>query len=287
VTLTDIDQLTGELSHPDTSHERRAQVGRRLADLGDPRPGVGLTSDGLPDIGWLPVGGGEVHVDDRPFPVTPFYIARYPITNSQFQAFVDDPGGYANPAWWEGLSLQHPEPGTPQNPLPNHPRDTVSWYDGVAFCRWLTDRLRPAPTEIGMRLRTQGWQIRLPTEWEWLQAATGGDPTYRYPWGAEWRADFTQPLTDNLDESTAVGLYPQGRSPVGALDMCSNLWEWCLNEYDNPERVAYEGNRRRVLRGGRWAFDVKEGTTIRAREFELGPYARTAHSSFRVGCCPP
>jgi formylglycine-generating enzyme required for sulfatase activity len=56
----------------------------------------------------------------------------------------------------------------------NSPRETVSWFEAMAFCRWLSQRT--------------GSKIRLPTEWEWQQAATGGDSTREYPWPGEWDA---------------------------------------------------------------------------------------------------
>jgi formylglycine-generating enzyme required for sulfatase activity len=285
--MTELDQINEEILRPDTTHARRSLLGLRLAELGDTRPGVGVTPDGLPDIAWLSVGEGSAQVGGQRFQVRAFYIAQYPITYRQFQAFVDDPAGYANAEWWDGLSLQHDEPSEAFHPFDNYPRDNVSWYDAVAFCRWLTTRLRPAPSEMGERIRTQGWQVRLPTEWEWLQAATGGDPAYRYPWGADWQERFTQPMTDGVSTATAVGLYPQGGSPVGAMDMCSSLWEWCQNEYDSPAHTGCDGKLRRALRGGRWALDVEEGTSILERDFQLGPYVRANDTSFRIGCCPP
>jgi hypothetical protein len=42
------------------SAENRAVMGIRLALLGDPQPGVGLSEDGLPDIIWCEVRGGRV-----------------------------------------------------------------------------------------------------------------------------------------------------------------------------------------------------------------------------------
>ena len=49
-----------------------------------------------------------------------------------------------------------------------------------------------------------------------------------------------------------MGLYPQGASPVGALDMSGNIEEWCLNVYDTPLRAVPPGTARRVGRGGSW-----------------------------------
>lgn len=36
------------------------------------------------------------------FEVKPFRMAKYPVTNRQFQRFVDD-GGYEHDDWWEGI----------------------------------------------------------------------------------------------------------------------------------------------------------------------------------------
>jgi hypothetical protein len=44
-------------------HEARASVGVRLAILGDRRTGVGLCADGLPDIDWRPVKGGDATIE--------------------------------------------------------------------------------------------------------------------------------------------------------------------------------------------------------------------------------
>ena len=97
----------GETWRLPLSHEARANVGVRLALLGDRargdgRKGTGLTADGVPDIDWCPVRGGEVTlqiredmsdpnsrvVDEPTRAVEDFHIARYPVTVAQFQAFV-------------------------------------------------------------------------------------------------------------------------------------------------------------------------------------------------------
>ena len=48
------------------------------------------------------------------------------------------------------------------------------------------------------------------------------------------------------------GLYQQGVSPEGVLDLAGNVWEWCLNEYHAPENTQLAGDEGRVVRGGSW-----------------------------------
>ena len=81
--------------------------------------------------------------------------------------------------------------------------------------------------------------VRLPDEWEWQQAATGGDDRNVFPWGADWDAK-AEPWRANtfesrLGQATAVGMYPAGASPTGARDMAGTVWEWCLNKFDTPK----------------------------------------------------
>ena len=114
----------------------------------------------------------------------------------------------------------------------------VSWYDAIAYCRWLSVRLE--------------YEVRLPTEWEWQQAATGGHAENEYPWGADWSSACVNTFESHLGHTTAVGLYPQGASPLGVLDMSGNVEEWCLNEYRVPQHVGYSGNALRVVRCGSW-----------------------------------
>ena len=158
------DRLLGELADPATTHERRAFIGDRLAEIGDPRPGVGLDAMGLPQFVWLPVPAGTVKVegDAGTFRVEPFFVSRYPVTWTQYRSFLQAPDGYRDERWWEGLAQRPEQPGAQFRRKDNYPAENVSWYDAMAYCRWLSAHL--------------GYDIRLPTEWEWQQAATGGDP---------------------------------------------------------------------------------------------------------------
>jgi hypothetical protein len=54
----EVQSLLDELARPETTHRRRADIGDTFDQRGDPRPGVGLRPDGVPDLVWLPVPGG-------------------------------------------------------------------------------------------------------------------------------------------------------------------------------------------------------------------------------------
>jgi formylglycine-generating enzyme required for sulfatase activity len=188
----------------------------------------------------LPVPGGEITLEDDAgtFTVQPFAISKYPVTWAQYHSFLHAEDGYCQRRWWQGLAGREAQPGEQYRQQDNHPAEHVSWYDAVAFCRWLSARL--------------GYEVRLPTEWEWQQAATGGDPAREYPWGAGWDPAYANTWESGLCRTIAVGLYLQGVSPVGALDMSGNVGEWCLNEYETPRRADLSGTAHRVVRGGSW-----------------------------------
>ena len=90
------DRLLAELAHGGTDHTRREDIGRRLAEIGDPRPGVSV-KDGVPDLLWRPIPAGEVEIEDHGrFKVAPFHLAAYPVTYAQYQTFLDAEDGYAS-----------------------------------------------------------------------------------------------------------------------------------------------------------------------------------------------
>ena len=78
-------------------------------------------------------------------PLETFWIARYPVTYAQYHAFLEAKDGFANPEWWRGLAAPEEDrkrPGEQRFPYWNHPAEHVSWYDAVAFCRWLTAKVK-------------------------------------------------------------------------------------------------------------------------------------------------
>lgn len=224
----------------------RALAGNILAHLGDPRPGVALRDDGLPDIVWCQVPAGKFLMsDDKKIATTgAFQIGRYPVTNAQYRAFVDDEGytGRWRECWddegwkWKKRKvITKPDWAGGDFDLSNHPVVRVSWYEATAFCQWLTAKLH----EIGELARSQ--EIRLPSEAEWEKAARSTDGK-TYPWGEEITPELANYGDTGLGVTSAVGCFPRGVSPYGCEEQSGNVWEWCV---DAAGAV-------RVLCGGGW-----------------------------------
>lgn len=245
-----------------TTPQDRFKAGHRLGRLGDPRPGVGVvrtaSGDILPDLDWIEIPGGEfIYQEGAYYAALPtYYMARYPITVRQFAAFVES-DGYTNPAYWtrEGWAWREGrrQPNLWLNPkfhIINHPVVGVTWYEASAFCCWLAQRLGYAADVI-----------RLPSEWEWEKAARGTDGRM-YPWGMKPHtgyANFNETYAyyyvgdSFLRRTTAVGAFPQDRSPYGVMDMSGNVREWCLTPYHTIGRV---------LRGGGWFNNSHQARTV-------------------------
>jgi len=210
-----------------------------------------------------------------------YYMAKYPVTNAQFAAFLRATDHDAHGKWQGGKKFPHGNT--------NHPAIYVSWHDAVAFCRWLTEE--------------SGYAIRLPTEAEWEKAARGTDGRI-YPWGDDWddsrlNSDKTWrglgTLIGMAPGTTPVGQHsPQGDSPYGLADMAGNVREWCSTNYLDtayPFPIKDEWSEDylnriglRVLRGG--AF-FKPGVSARcAARFWNSPRRRFDSYGFRVVVSP-
>jgi len=207
-------------------------------------PGIGRNPTGLPDILWRSVPEGDFIFGRGAILHLPeFYIAQYPVTHTQFQIFIDYPDGYANPVWWEGLSargIQQQASGPVESAfaIPDHPRVNVSWYEAVAYARWLSAKLN--------------YEIAIPTEQQWEKAARGADGRL-YPYGNAFDRTKGNAGNSGIGMTSRVDKYPDGVSPCGAIDMSGNTWEWCINEYHDPDPEIRPSNSRRVLKGGSWS----------------------------------
>src|SRR5579871_1902978 len=149
---------------------------------------------------WIAIPAGNVTLESggylkqpQTFDVPAFSIAKYPVTNAQFKPFIEA-GGYRDAHWWtedgwrvcqRGIYYERgagwffserpwTEPRFSQSLYRNdddYPVVGVSWYEALAFCRWLSE--------------VSGESVMLPTEQQWQRAAQGDDGRM-YPWGNDW-----------------------------------------------------------------------------------------------------
>jgi iron(II)-dependent oxidoreductase len=210
------------------------------ADAG-PHPG-----DALVPGGTFSLGGAT----DEPFVfdnekwahevrVEPFAIARAPVTQGEFAAFVDDGGyrrnelwsdegwqwrsrtGAEQPVYWRraggGWERRHFDGWRPLEP--HRPVIHVCWYEAEAWCRWA--------------------RRRLPTELEW-EVAAAGEPTpsgalastkRRYPWGSAPPDATRAHLDGRALECIDVAARPAGDSAFGCRQMLGNVWQWTATAF--------------------------------------------------------
>ena len=256
----------------------RALAGRTLAYLGDPRPEV-MTVAGM-QFCYIPPG--PFFRTDQKHTKTElsygYWMARYPVTNAQFQAFVAA-GGYEEKRFWTEAqqagywtkagfkSRIYDEARTgpydlsdPYN-LTNHPVIGISWYEALAFCRWLAAQL---PSTGGFADR---WTVRLPSEAEWEKAAVGGTtipttptvamlpqltsasagtmqrnplPKRDYPWGDGADSELANCIESKIETTSAVGAFQAGSSPYEVEELSGSVWEWSNDDYD--ETYILRGN---------------------------------------------
>ena len=160
-----------------------------------------------------------------------YYIAKIPVTNAHYAAFVQATG-HRQPQHWKGEK--------PPRGKEDHPVEWVSWHDAIAYCKWLAETTRKP--------------YRLPSEAEWEKGARGSDGRI-YPWGNRWFWKGRNTSGGEGGGTVPVGAYPQGASPYGLLHMAGNVWEWCsslIRDYpynSDDGREDLEADEVRALRG--------------------------------------
>ena len=216
---------------------RRSQVTAQLSeDLGS---GVSLELVTIPG-GAFGLGSppGQGYADEQPqhrVTITPFWLARCPVTQAQWQAVM----GYLPPCRFAAG---------------NRPVENVSWDDAGAFCERLSART--------------GRSYGLPGEAQWEYACRAGTTT-PFAFGptlttdlANYNGQFTyraEPKGLYRHETTPAGSFPP--NAFGLFDMHGNVWEWCADPWhDNYQAAPSDGTIwslggdpvYRVARGGSW-----------------------------------
>jgi formylglycine-generating enzyme required for sulfatase activity/energy-coupling factor transporter ATP-binding protein EcfA2 len=301
-------RLTRALSVEELTPIERAEAGRHLAQLEDTRREV-LDVDAMP-FGYVPegpfwLGSDDGDDDERPagqmeIPYD-YWLGQNPVSQAQFAQFVAA-GGYGQAAYWpeaaereywreDGRFKADWESDWRTGPysfghpyhLANHPVVGITWYEAIAFCRWLTERWQAEGW------LPEGWRAQLPSEVEWEKGARGGltvptkslarpvaeligqaavslvdnpYPQRPYPWG---KAEITPNIANygpaGIKATSSIGCFPGNHSPYGLVEMSGTVWEWTRSKWGSYPYQAEERERldssddRRVLRGGSYYSD--------------------------------
>ncbi len=235
----------------------------------------------------------------HPVEVSPFRMARAPVTNSEFAEFVEDRGylhrelwshqgwvwrsktGAEHPVYWErGVNGWLRRHFNKLVPLEEHaPVIHVTWFEAEAYCRWAGRRL--------------------PTEAEWELAACAEpipdgrgitDHKRRYPWGDEPPSPDRANLDSCLLGCVDVGAFSSGDSAFGCRQMIGNIWEWTdsafypfpgyIVDFPYKEYSAPWFGYRKVLKGGTWATRSRLACNTYRNFFQ--PYRRDIFAGFRT-----
>ena len=81
------ERLLEKLNAADLSHQQRQRIGMRLAEIGDPRPGIDVNAYGFPEIEWCAVPPGRIILEDNAgiFDVAAFFYRQI---SCNFQAIL-------------------------------------------------------------------------------------------------------------------------------------------------------------------------------------------------------
>jgi formylglycine-generating enzyme required for sulfatase activity len=308
----------------------RAIAGRILGRIGDPRKTVMALNE--MEFCLVPAGefwmGSEDYINEKLLLDYDYWVSRYPVTNAQFAMFVAD-DGYQDSVYWDearkaGVWLEGKVKGflddyprekpydfdSPFN-LPNYPVVGVTWYEALAFTRWLTRNWR----RKGL---LTAWEIvMLPSESEWEKAARGGElipatpiirqlsqkkeikldliynpqPKREYPWDGSGQFDLNRAngFETGIGGTSAPGCFQAGASPYGVEELSGNVWEWTRSVYkiypyrpdDGRENLGSKSAR--VLRGDSWSTR-SELLRVSFRLFKHPDYSY-CNFGFRVVVC--
>jgi iron(II)-dependent oxidoreductase len=219
-----------------------------------------------------------------------FFLDRFPVSNGQYQLFVDH-GGYEQMSLWDESiwpavlgftdSTGQPGPRYWQNgKFPpgkeDHPVVGICWYEAAAFSRWVGKRLPTDPEWV----KAGAWPV----------AAEAGKPVQRkHPWGDAMDRRLVNLWGNGVNDTIPVTASPGSSSVGGVQQLVGNVWEWTSSSFGTWEpagRKIETTTPLKSIRGG--AFDTYFDMQAQC-QFQSGetPLARKHNIGFRcaLGFC--
>ncbi|MTB52994.1 SUMF1/EgtB/PvdO family nonheme iron enzyme [Lewinella sp. W8] len=199
-----------------------------------------------------------------------FLMDAHEVTTADFAAFVGATG-YVTEAeefGWSGVFST--------DSLGWLPVDSATWRYPLGPNAPAADSLEPV-TQVSFRDAEAyaSWAgKRLPTEEEWLWAASQGGQESEFPWGNRmivdgkfpgnwWQGPFPyeDEVLDGFPGIAPVRSFPP--APNGLYDISGNVWEWTTTK--RPETGEY------VIRGGSFLCSVSYCTGFNLRQRQYTP----------------
>lgn len=214
--------------------------------------------------GTYTIGGWNTQQESATLELSAFWIARYPITVTQYMLFshhgyTTEAQSYWSPqGWqWKKREKRRSQPWKWDDiefNSPDQPVIGVSWYEAYAFANWMCkQRCNVLP---------DGYTIRMPTEAEWEVAAAydGQGQRHSYPWGeTPPTIELAVYQASERNATMPVGSCPSGSATYGAQDMLGNVWEWTCSRYTEYPRQSHApcndftvDEKNAAVRGGAW-----------------------------------
>jgi formylglycine-generating enzyme required for sulfatase activity len=222
-------QLVNIIQQANVDIAQRYACGQLLALIGDPRintfaptmqeiptamVNIGLETSRVASIvdRYKNVGVLKEWIDKETpkfaVKINRFNMAVYPVTNYEYRQYLCSVDNGEIPTSWHF--------GRYPNHLANHPVATISDLAAAEYAKWLS--------------HSTGRAFRLPSEIEWEYAAAGLN-SLEFPWGNNYQINYANTAEFGLFSTSPVGIFVEGASPFGLLDMAGNVEEYTSSNY--------------------------------------------------------
>lgn len=198
-----------------------------------------LDAPGKLNGGEILVPKGNVTLQNKNFPVPEFWLDRHEVTLGEYEKFLLQLSSMQETEWRKLLPKNTSPPAnlTPKNFIP------ADWDDILARARkgekyrgWKITRDTPVfGVDFPYAYAYAKWKgRRLPTDKEWLRAASG-DKSLPFPWGLietnpaiNLGSNFPADLVTKSDyfHLLQAESNPRDQAPFGHFDLGGNLSEW-------------------------------------------------------------